>query len=98
MYALLWNGTYSLFEKVLVFFVTFLGVSFVISMFIVLPPPGEIVRGLIPRIPDAPGAHLMVAAFVGTTFAAPVYVVRPLLLLGKGWGKAHLRQQSRHRN
>ncbi len=95
MYLLLWYGTYSLFERILVFFVTLLGVSFIISMFIVLPPAGDIARGLIPRIPQVPGAHLMVAAFVGTTMAAPTFVVRPILLRGKGWGLAQISQQRR---
>lgn len=94
MYALLWHGGYSFFEKILVFFVTVLGLSFIVSMFVVLPPAGEIAGGLIPRIPDVPGATLMVAAFVGTTMAAPTFVVRPLLLKAKGWGKNDLKQQS----
>src|SRR5690606_9285912 len=37
MYALLWVGQYSFFEKVLIFMVTIMGLSFIISMFIVLP-------------------------------------------------------------
>ena len=37
----------------------------------------------------------MVAAFVGTTMAAPTFVVRPLLMKGKGWGKGHTREQSK---
>ncbi len=94
MYAMLWHGGYSFFEKVLVVFVTILGLSFIVSMFVVLPPPGEVARGLIPTIPAVPGAMLMVAAFVGTTMAAPTFVVRPLLLKAKGWGKGDLRQQS----
>lgn len=95
MYALLLIGRYSFFEQVLVFFVTLMGIAFIVSMFIVLPPPGEIVGGFVPRIPDAPGAKLMVAAFVGTTMAAPTFVVRPLLMKGKGWGKGQMRDQSR---
>lgn len=94
MYAMLWHGGYSFFEKVLVVFVTILGLSFIVSMFVVLPPPGEVARGLLPTIPKVPGAMLMVAAFVGTTMAAPTFVVRPLLLKAKGWGKGDLRQQS----
>lgn len=94
MYALLWRGGYSFFEKILVLFVTILGLSFIVSMFVVLPPADEIAGGLIPRIPDVPGATLMVAAFVGTTMAAPTFVVRPLLLKAKGWGKEDLKQQS----
>jgi manganese transport protein len=94
MYALLWHGGYSFFEKILIFFVTILGLSFIVSMFVVIPPAGEFASGLIPRIPDVPGATLMVAAFVGTTMAAPTFVVRPLLLKAKGWGKEDLKQQS----
>jgi len=36
----------------------------------------------------------MVAAFVGTTMAAPTFVVRPLLLKAKGWGGSDLQKQS----
>ncbi len=94
MYAMLWHGGYSFFEKVLIFFVMILGLSFIVAMFVVLPPPGDVARGLLPTIPKVPGAMLMVAAFVGTTMAAPTFVVRPLLLKAKGWGKGDLRQQS----
>jgi len=95
LYGLLLVGKYSFFEKILIVFVTFMGVSFLISMFIVLPDPSEIVAGLKPSIPKAPGGKLMVAAFVGTTMAAPTFVVRPLLMKGKGWGKEHTKEQSR---
>ena len=95
LYALLLVGEYSFFEKILVIFVTIMGISFIISMFIVLPAPSEIVRGFIPSIPQVPGGKLMVAAFVGTTMAAPTFVVRPLLMKGKGWGKSNTREQSR---
>jgi len=95
MYALLWVGRYSFFEKVLVFFVTLMGLSFIVSMFVVFPSPGEIAAGFIPRIPSAAGGKLMVAAFVGTTMAAPTFVVRPLLMKGKGWGPAETQEQSR---
>ncbi len=95
MYSLLLVGRYSFFEKLLIVFVTLMGVSFLLSMFIVLPSPGSIVRGLIPSIPNVPGGKLMVAAFVGTTMAAPTFIVRPLLLKGKGWGVANKKDQSR---
>lgn len=94
MYALLWVGQYSFFEKVLIVFVTLMGISFIISMFVVLPDPMDIVGGLKPTIPAVPGGKLLVAAFVGTTMAAPTFVVRPLLLRGKGWTKANTKEQS----
>jgi manganese transport protein len=95
LYTLLIVGKYSFFEKILIIFVTIMGISFIISMFIVLPSPSEIVKGFIPSIPKGSGGNLMVAAFVGTTMAAPTFVVRPLLMKGKGWGKEHLRNQSK---
>ena len=36
----------------------------------------------------------MVAAFVGTTMAAPTFVVRPLLMQGKGWGQDNVKDQA----
>ncbi len=95
LYGLLLVGKYSFFEKVLIVFVTIMGVSFLISMFFVFPDPSEILAGLQPSIPDAPDGKLMVAAFAGTTMAAPTFVVRPLLMKGKGWGKENTKEQSR---
>ena len=95
LYGILLLGDYSLFEKILVVFVTLMGLSFIVSMFIVLPEPSEIVRGFVPSIPSVPGGKLMVAAFVGTTMAAPIFVTRPLFIKGKGWGKENTREQSR---
>ena len=95
LYGMLLVGRYSFFEKILVIFVTIMGVSFLISMFIVLPPPSEVVKGFIPSIPAVPNGKLMVAAFVGTTMAAPTFVVRPLLMKGKGWGRENTREQTR---
>jgi Mn2+/Fe2+ NRAMP family transporter len=95
LYGILLLGEYSIFEKILVIFVTLMGLSFIVSMFIVLPEPGEIVSGFIPSIPDVEGGKLLVAAFVGTTMAAPVFVTRPLFIQGKGWGKENTREQSR---
>ena len=94
MYALVLVGRYSFFEKVLIFFVTLMGLSFIVSMVIVMPAPAEFARGFVPRIPSVPGGKLMVAAFVGTTMAAPTFVVRPLLMKGKGWTAANAREQS----
>ena len=94
LYFLLIVGKYSFFEKVLIFFVTIMGISFLISMFIVLPKPAEIAKGFIPSIPSGDGGNLLVAAFVGTTMAAPTFVVRPLLMQGKGWGKLNVKEQA----
>lgn len=93
MYGFLLVGKYSFFEKILVIFVTVMGGSFILSMFMVLPSPVEIAKGFIPSIP--PGGNLMVAAFVGTTMAAPTFIVRPLILKEKGWDRSNLKEQGR---
>ena len=93
MYALLLVGKYSFFEKILIVFVTIMGLSFMLSMVIVLPDPKEIALGFIPSIPV--GGELLVAAFVGTTMAAPTFIVRPLIVKEKQWGKGQLKVQSR---
>ncbi len=95
LYGLLLVGKYSFFEKILIVFVSFMGISFLISMFMVFPAPSDIIVGLKPSIPQVQGGKLMVAAFVGTTMAAPTFVVRPLLMKGKGWGKANTKEQSK---
>ena len=81
--------------KILIIFVTFMGLSFIISLFFVYPLPSEAVKGLIPTIPDVPGGKMMDAAFVGTTMAAATFLSRPLFVKGKGWTIANLKQQKR---
>ena len=95
MYGLLWRGKYTLFEKVLLFFVTLMGLSFLLSFFIVLPDPKEIALGLIPSIPQVEGGKMLVAAFVGTTMASATFLSRPLFIQGKGWTIANIKEQQR---
>ena len=93
MYALLWKGNYSVFEKILLFFVTLMGLSFFLSLFVVLPDPVEVMKGFVPSIPQVEGGRMLVAAFVGTTMAAATFVSRPLFIQGKGWTKNNLKEQ-----
>lgn len=86
-YALLLNGNYSLFEKILALFVSFMGLSFVFTLFFVLPHPNDIIVGLIPSIPKVEGAGILIAAFVGTTMASATFLSRPLFIQAKGWSK-----------
>lgn len=95
MYAVLLIGKYSLFEKILVIFVSCMGISFIFSLFIVHPLPSEVVAGLVPTIPEVEGGKMMVAAFVGTTMAAATFLSRPLFIQGKGWGISQLQQQKK---
>lgn len=95
MYGLLLVGKYTFFEKILVIFVTIMGLSFIISLFMVYPLPIDVAKGLIPSIPKVEGGKMMVAAFVGTTMAAATFLSRPLFVKGKGWDITNLKQQKK---
>ena len=86
-YALLVKGNYSLFEKVLALFVSMMGLSFIFTLFFVYPMPEQVIKGLIPTIPEVEGSGILIAAFVGTTMAAATFLSRPLFIQGKGWTK-----------
>ncbi|XMO85320.1 Nramp family divalent metal transporter [Algibacter sp. AS12] len=94
-YLLMLVGKYTFFEKVLVIFVTLMGLSFVLSLCLVQPLPMDVVSGLIPSIPDVPDGKMLVAAFVGTTMAAATFLSRPLFVKGKGWTIKNLDQQKK---
>ena len=94
-YGLLLVGKYAFFEKILVIFVTIMGLSFIISLFMVYPLPLEVVKGLVPSIPKVEGGQMMVAAFVGTTMAAATFLSRPLFVKGKGWTIKNRNQQKK---
>jgi len=94
-YLLMLVGKYTFFEKILIIFVSLMGFSFVISLCFVQPLPLDVVKGLIPSIPDIPGGKMLVAAFVGTTMAAATFLSRPLFVKGKGWTIKNLGQQKK---
>jgi len=95
IWLILNKGNYNLFEKILSALVALMGIAFILSMFLKLPPPGTILRGFWPTIPSSPDARLFIAAFVGTTMSSPTFVIRPMILKSKGWGKADRALQRR---
>jgi len=95
MYTVLLKGSYNLFEKILIIFVSLMGISFLLSFFVVLPAPKAVAAGMIPSIPQVEGGRMLVAAFVGTTMAAATFLSRPLFIQGKQWTKENLEDQSK---
>ena len=95
MYALVTVGRYSFFEKVLAFFVFLMALTFVVSVFVTWPDAATLRRALPPLLPKDGTSLMMLAAFVGTTMAAPTFVTRPLLVREKGWGVADLATERR---
>lgn len=94
-YLLMLVGRYTFFEKILVVFVSFMALSFIVSFCFVQPHGIDVIKGLIPSIPDVPGGKMLVAAFVGTTMAAATFLSRPLFIKGKGWTINNLEQQKK---
>lgn len=95
IYVLFWQGQHRLFERVLALFVGIMGLSFLLTMFMVIPDAGEVIRGMIPEIPDSSEKMLSVAAMVGTTMGAILFVVRSILVQEKGWGIKDLKLEKR---
>ena len=95
LYYLFWNGQHRIFEKVLAVFVGIMGLCFILTMFMVIPEPEAVLRGLIPSVPSDSDAMLIMAGMVGTTMGAILYVVRSILVHEKGWKKGDLKAERR---
>ncbi|MQY80002.1 MAG: hypothetical protein GH151_12545 [Bacteroidetes bacterium] len=95
LYALLWNGQYKFFEKILIFFVIMMGLSFIMVLFLVKPSLSELTKGLIPRIPNTPGSLRLIAAMAGTTCSAAVFIMRSTVVAEKGWTINNLKDEKR---
>ena len=87
MYALMMVGRYAFFERLLAFFVAVMAGTFALSVFATWPDAATVVRAAAPVLPGDASSLLMLAAFVGTTMAAPTFVTRPLIIREKGLGE-----------
>lgn len=83
VYLLIFWGKYTAFERVLILFVTILGLSFIVDMFFARPSLTVIAKGFIPNVPE--NGAMIVAAMVGTTLAGSVVVMRSFVITDKGW-------------
>ena len=95
MYLLLWFGGYKQFEKVLTVFVVLMGLSFIVVFFMLKPDFKEIVNGMVPTVPDEPGALGLIAAMAGTTCSAAVFIMRSVVVAEKGWGISDLKNEKK---
>lgn len=93
--ALLFNGRYGMVEKILIVFVTVMGLSFLLSSVLIIQEPQAVLSGLIPRIPSGENAGLIIAGMIGTTMGGVLYVVRSSTVKEKGWDISHLKAEKR---
>ncbi|WP_020570488.1 Nramp family divalent metal transporter [Neolewinella persica] len=90
VYIIFWNGKTRFFERALAVIVAIMSVCFVANFFILMPPPADILQGLIPNIPELPidegrGPFLVIASLVGTTVFSGLFIIRTTLVKEAGW-------------
>ncbi len=100
VYFIFWNGRTQIFERALAVIVAIMAVSFVVNFFILMPPPVDIVKGLIPSIPEVAdnsgqGPLLLIASMVGTTLFSGLFIIRTTLVKEAGWTLDDETQQRR---
>jgi len=84
-FLLLSLGNYKILEKVFIGLVSLMGISFLVTAFLVKPDIGEVVRGLL--IPSTGSAGLLtVMALIGTT-VVPYNLFLHASLVGEKWAK-----------
>ncbi len=95
IYILFWQGQHRFFERVLAIFVGLMGLSFLLTMFMVVPEPSEVLTGLMPNLPKDTEGFLILSGMVGTTMGGILYVVRSILVQEKGWSIDDLKLEKR---
>jgi Mn2+/Fe2+ NRAMP family transporter len=95
LYYLFWKGTHGFFLRAMSVIVALMGICFLLSMFLVIPSPVEIIKGVVPRVPSGGNAHLILAGLVGTTMATVCVVTRSYLVAEKKWTLHDLKEENR---
>ncbi|WP_017443995.1 Nramp family divalent metal transporter [Gayadomonas joobiniege] len=90
VYFIFWNGKTQFFERCLAVIVAVMSACFLINFFIMMPPPVEIIKGLIPNIPATTaatdkGPFLVIASMIGTTVFSGLFIIRTTLVKEAGW-------------
>lgn len=98
VFFIFWNGSTQFFERALAVIVAIMSASFLLNFFILTPPPMEIIKGLIPTIPQTGsdtgvGPLLVIASMVGTTVFSGLFIIRTTLVKEAGWTLADERKQ-----
>jgi len=98
VYFIFWNGKTQFFERSLAVIVAIMAACFILNFFILMPPPVEIAKGLIPTLPDVPldegrGPFLVIASMVGTTVFSGLFIIRTTLVKEAGWTIADAQKQ-----
>ena len=98
VYFIFWNGNTQFFERSLAVIVAIMAACFVLNFFILMPPPIDILKGLVPSLPEVPldqgkGPFLVIASLVGTTVFSGLFIIRTTLVKEAGWTIADISKQ-----
>ena len=96
VYFIFWNGKTHFFERALAVVVAIMSASFLLNFFIMMPPPVDILKGLVPNIPENLGGaspFLVIASMVGTTVFSGLFIIRTTLVKEAGWTINDMKQQ-----
>ncbi len=90
VYFIFWNGRTQFFERALAVIVAIMAGCFLLNFFIMMPPPIDIIKGMIPNLPEVPvdqgrGPFLVIASMVGTTVFSGLFIIRTTLVKEAGW-------------
>ena len=91
VYFIFWKGEMQFFERALAVIVAIMSACFLANFFILMPPPSDILNGLIPNVPniaegETRGPYLVIASMVGTTVFSGLFIIRTTLVKEAGWG------------
>jgi Mn2+/Fe2+ NRAMP family transporter len=98
VYYIFWNGKTQFFERSLAVIVAIMSACFLLNFFIMMPPPIDIIKGLIPNLPEIPadqgkGPFLVIASMVGTTVFSGLFIIRTTLVKEAGWTINDIKKQ-----
>lgn len=98
VYFIFWNGRTQFFERCLAVVVAIMSACFLINFFIMMPPPIDIIKGLVPSIPESSivnekGPLLVIGSMIGTTVFSGLFIIRTTLVTEAGWQITDYRKQ-----
>jgi len=98
VYYIFWNGKTEFFERSLAVIVAIMSGCFILNFFIMMPPPIDIVKGLVPNLPEVSadqgkGPFLVIASMVGTTVFSGLFIIRTTLVKEAGWTVRDMKKQ-----
>lgn len=100
VYVIFWNGRTQFFERALAVIVAIMATCFLANFFILMPPPIDILKGMIPNIPEPSSDEeknilLVIASLVGTTVFSGLFIIRTTLVKEAGWTIKDMKIQRR---